>query len=228
MNRIQNAHALTPKHGPVSEKKKSADQWPIHVKYTSLVKWRQIRHVNWKMEKKHLFTFKTRDKLSKERSKPTLFKAFFSYYMRVGREPLKWDGIMKMGEIERGFNALLHASVLVDQTEGISNKYRMPQKCTLPRRGWGGPRPGSTHLNTIFIMLWPHKVISLEFDDWHGFAARYNFPSEEWLALMDASLLLFFSFYHSQTPNFIVSSNACLKVFSFRPSFGYSVPKVRL
>lgn len=70
---------------------------------------------------------------------------------------------MKMGDIEKGFYALLHVSVLADQTEGISNKYRMPQKCTLPRRGWGGLGPGSAHLNTIFIMPWPHKVISLEF-----------------------------------------------------------------
>lgn len=36
MNRIQNARALAPKHSSVSEKKKkkSAGQWPIHVKYT--------------------------------------------------------------------------------------------------------------------------------------------------------------------------------------------------
>lgn len=86
------------------------------------------------------------------------------------------DHIMKMDGIERGFYAHLHVSVLRDQTEGISNKYRMPQKCTLPSRV-PGTRAGSAHLNTIFIMPWFHKVISSEFDDWDEFAARENFPN---------------------------------------------------
>lgn len=50
------------------------------------------------------------------------------------------DRIMKIENlIEKGFYAHLPVSVLRDQTEGISNKYRMPQKCTLPSRG---PGPG--------------------------------------------------------------------------------------
>ena len=72
---------------------------------------------------------------------------------------------MKMDGIEKGFYAHLPTSVLWDQTEGISNKYRMPQKCTLPSRG-PGARTGSAHLNTIFIMPRPHKVITLGLDDW--------------------------------------------------------------
>lgn len=48
------------------------------------------------------------------------------------------DRIMKMDGIEKGFYAHLHVPALRDQTEGISNKYRMPQKCTLPPGGWGG------------------------------------------------------------------------------------------
>lgn len=115
------------------------------------------------MERKVTF-FKSKTWLREGRSKATFFKIIFIItYWGDGREPLMWDRIMKMGDIEKGFYALLHVSVLADQTEGISNKYRMPQKCTLPRRGWGGPGPGSAHLNTIFIMPWPHKVISLEF-----------------------------------------------------------------
>lgn len=86
------------------------------------------------------------------------------------------DHIMKMDGIEKGFYAHLPVSVLQDQTEGISNKYRMPQKCTLPSRGLGC-RTESAHLNTIFIMPWPHKVITLELDDWDEFAARENFPN---------------------------------------------------
>lgn len=83
---------------------------------------------------------------------------------------------MKMDGREKGFYAHLHASVLRDQTEGISNKYRMPQKCTLSSRG-PGARSGPAHPNTIFIMLRPHKVITLEPDDWDEYAAREKFPN---------------------------------------------------
>lgn len=86
------------------------------------------------------------------------------------------DRIMKMDGIEKGLYAHLPVSVLRDQTEGISNKYRMPQKCTLSSRG-PGARIGSAHLNTIFIMLWPRKVITLELDDWDDCAAREKFPN---------------------------------------------------
>lgn len=79
--------------------------------------------------------------------------------------------------------------ILHEQTEGISNKFRMPQKCTLPSRG-PRPRPGSTHLNTIFIMLWPHKVISLELDDWEEFAARVTFQAG--MISFNGSFLLLF------------------------------------
>ena len=41
----------------------------------------------------------------------------------------------------------------------------------------GGGAAGSAHLNTIFIIPWPHKVITLERDDWDEFAASENFPN---------------------------------------------------
>lgn len=81
-----------------------------------------------------------------------------------------------MNRIENGFSTHLPVPVLQDQTEGILNKYRMPQKCTLPA---GGPvaRTGSAHLNTIFIMFWPQNLITLELEDWVLFPLGENIPN---------------------------------------------------
>lgn len=104
------------------------------------------------------------------------------------RVPLMRDRIMKMDGIEKGSYAHLPMSVLRDQTEGISNKYRMPQKCTLPSGG-PGARTGSAHPNTIFIMPWPRKVITLDLDDWGRIRCQGELSEQKQVSpVMDRSL----------------------------------------
>lgn len=106
---------------------------------------------------------------------------------------------MKMDGIEKSFYAYLPVCVLQDQTEGISNKYRMPQKCTLPSRE-PGARTGSVHPNTIFIMPWPHKVITLVLDDWDESAAK-NGSKHKWAVLHGSFQLSLSLCFIAQTHN---------------------------
>lgn len=99
--------------------------------------------------------------------------------------------------------------ILHQQTEGTSNKYRMPQKRTLPSGGsWA--RPGSTHQNTIFIMLWPHKSHFIR-ARWLGrIRCQGELSKQGWLALMSHSYF-YFNFITFEHP----ISSAVLPFYSF-------------